>query len=114
MSTRERARKRITNRSPPGRGARRARAGGGSSLFKVGAREIGHLLDDDAAHFGFPKWRSRVGQGRIADHPVFAARPGFGARRIETEADVAGVIALLRLNDERVLARHGLPDQMAA
>ncbi len=39
---------------------------------------------------------------------------GHSARTIETEADVDDVIALLRLNDERVVARHGLPNQTAA
>jgi Family of unknown function (DUF5519) len=60
--------------------------------------------------FGAPLFE----QGRIGYHPVFPGRPGFGARRIETEADVEDVIALLRLNYERVVARHGLPDQAAA
>ena len=53
-------------------------------------------------------------QGRIDYHPVFPGRPGFGARRIETEGDVEGVIALLRLNYERVVSRHGLPTEAAA
>jgi hypothetical protein len=79
--------------------------------FRVGKREIGHLHGDHAAHFGFPKevWSSLFEQGRIDYHPVFPDRPGFGARRIESEADVDDVIALLRLNYERVVARHGLP-----
>src|SRR6266576_3400193 len=68
--------------------------------FKVGGREIGHLHGDHAAHFVFPKevWRSLFEQRRIDYHPVFPGRPGFGARRIETEADVEEVIALMRLN----------------
>jgi hypothetical protein len=45
---------------------------------------------------------------------VFPGRPGFGARRIESEADADDVIALLRLNYERVVARHGLPSEAAA
>jgi hypothetical protein len=36
--------------------------------------------------------------------------PGFAARRIETAEDVRDVIALLRLNYERAVAQHGLPD----
>jgi Family of unknown function (DUF5519) len=82
----------------------------GEFAFKVRSREIGHLHGDDAAHFRFPKaiWRELFEQGRIEYHPVFPGRPGFGARRIETDDDVADVIALMRLNYERVVERHGL------
>ncbi len=38
-------------------------------------------------------------------------RKGSAARRIEDEADVRDVIALMRLNYERVVTRHGLPAQ---
>jgi hypothetical protein len=34
---------------------------------------------------------------------------GPAARRIENVADVTDVIALMRLNYERIVARHGLP-----
>jgi len=83
----------------------------GEFAFKVGRREIGHLHGDHVAHFGFPKeaWSDLFAQGRIDYHPVFPGKPGFGARRIETDADVRDVIELLRLNYDRVLARHGLP-----
>ena len=88
----------------------------GEFAFQVGRREIGHLHGDHAAHFGFPKsvWQSLFEAGRIDYHPVFPDRPGFGARRIETEADVDDVIALLRLNYDRVIANHGLPGEEAA
>jgi hypothetical protein len=46
----------------------------------------------------------------IAPHPVFPQARGPAARRIETDADIQDVIALLRLNYERVLERHGLPE----
>jgi Family of unknown function (DUF5519) len=84
--------------------------------FRVGRREIGHLHGDQAAHFGFPKsvWQSLFEADRIDYHPVFPGRPGFGARRIETEADVEDVIALMRLNYDRVIASHGLPGEEAA
>jgi hypothetical protein len=87
----------------------------GEFAFKVGGREIGHLHGDRVAHFGFPKavWQELFDQGRIDYHPVFPGRPGFGARRIEDEADVRDVIELLRLNYDRVLARHGLPAGVA-
>ena len=52
----------------------------------------------------FPKsvWAVLVEQGRIVDHPVFPGRVGPGARRIEDEDDVRDVIALLRLNYDRI------------
>ncbi len=83
----------------------------GEFAFKVGSREIGHLHGDHAAHFGFPKavWRELIEQGRIDYHPVFPGGSGFGTRRIESDDDVDDVIALMRLNYERVVERHGLP-----
>jgi Family of unknown function (DUF5519) len=79
--------------------------------FRVGGREIGHLHGDHAAHFGFPKkvWEELFEQGRIGYHPVFPGKPGFGSRSIETADDVDDVIALMRLNYDRVVGRHGLP-----
>jgi hypothetical protein len=88
----------------------------GEFAFKVGSREIGHLHGDHAAHFGFPKaiWRELFEEGRIDYDPVFPGRPGFGARRIETDDDVDDVIELMRLNYERVVERHGVPASPAA
>ena len=76
----------------------------GEWAFKVGHKEVGHLHGDHAAHFVFPKsvWAELVEQGRIVDHPVFPGRVGPGARRIEDEDDVRDVIALLRLNYDRI------------
>src|SRR5882672_4286408 len=75
----------------------------GELAFQLGRREIGHLHGDRAAHFGFPKkvWAELRKQGRIAPHPVFPDKQGPAARRIEGEADVRDVIALLRLNYDR-------------
>jgi hypothetical protein len=83
----------------------------GEFSFKVGKREIGHLHGDHAAHFGFPKevWRTLHAQGRIVHHPVFPDQEGWAARRIAGEDDVRDVIALLRMNYDRVIARYGLP-----
>ena len=83
----------------------------GEFAFTVGRKEIGHLHGDHAAHFGFPKeiWTGLFEQRRIDYHPVFPGKPGFGARRIEDEADIRDVIELLRLNYDRVIERHGLP-----
>jgi hypothetical protein len=77
--------------------------------FRVGGRELGHLHGDYAAHFSFPK---KLGvslreQGRVVDHPVFPGKPGFGARAINEEADIRDVIALMRLNYDRIVAREG-------
>ncbi len=83
----------------------------GEWTFKVGKREIGHLHGDRAAHFGFPKevFAELFEQGRVGFHPVFPDRPGPAARTIEDQADVDDVIALLRLNYDRVAERYGLP-----
>jgi hypothetical protein len=43
--------------------------------------------------------------GRITDHPVFPGRVGPAARRIESQEDVDDVIALMRLNYDRVTSR---------
>jgi Luciferase len=114
--TRQRVSEQITEEvtSWPGIAAGPGRRG--EFAFKVGGREIGHLHGDYAAHFVFPRevWATLFEQGRIDYHPVFPGRPGFGSRRIETEADVADVIALLRLNYERTVERHGLPAGAAA
>src|SRR5437879_13767706 len=88
----------------------------GELAFKLGPREIGHLHGDHAAHFSFPKqvWAELMEQGRIVHHPVFPDAQGPAARRIEDEADVRDVIALLRLNYDRVVERHGLPAAASA
>jgi hypothetical protein len=78
----------------------------GEFAFKVGRREIGHLHGDHAAHFVFPKdvWAELVEQGRVGEHPVFPGKVGPAARRIAGEEDVRDVIALMRLNYERIAA----------
>jgi hypothetical protein len=83
----------------------------GEFAFKVGPREIGHLHGDHAAHFAFPKdvWADLFAAARIVHHPVFPGREGPAARRIADDADVRDVIALMRLNYDRIAARHGLP-----
>jgi hypothetical protein len=81
--------------------------------FRVGRRELGHLHGDHAAHFSFPKdiWAELFAQRRVVHHPVFPGREGPAARRIEDDSDVRDVIALLRLNYDRVVARHGVPGE---
>jgi hypothetical protein len=87
----------------------------GELSLKLGRREIGHLHGDHALHLGFPKavWYELHDQGRIDYHPVFPGKPGYAARRIETEDDVRDSIALLRINYDRAVAKHGLPEPAA-
>ena len=78
----------------------------GEFAFTFGGREIGHLHGDRAAHFGFPR---EVGaqlreQGRVGPHPVNPHSTKMAARGIEREDDVSDVIALMRLNYDRVAA----------
>lgn len=82
----------------------------GEFAFRVGHREIGHLHGDRTAHFFFPRevWVELEGQGRIERHPVFPDKQGPAARRIENEEDVRDVIAMMRMNYERIVsARRG-------
>ena len=69
----------------------------GEFAFRVGRREIGHLHGDHAAHFGFPKdvWHALFDRGGSTTTRS-SRNAGFGARRIETDQDVAEVIALMR------------------
>lgn len=79
----------------------------GEFAFRVGRREIGHLHGDHAAHFNFPKtvWSELIQQRRIEPHPVFPNAEGPAARRIRNDDDVADVLALMRLNYDRLTAR---------
>jgi hypothetical protein len=84
--------------------------------FTVGGRQIGHLHGDHAAHFGFPKdvgARLRE-EGRVGPHPVAPDKPAWAAKRIESDEDVLDVIELLRINYDRVVARHGIPEEVKA
>ena len=87
----------------------------GEFAFTVGRRQIGHLHGDRAAHFSFPKqvWADLFEQGRVVHHPVFPGKVGPAARRIDGDADVRDVIRLLRLNYDRIVARHGLAVEAA-
>jgi hypothetical protein len=83
----------------------------GELSLRLGRRELGHLHGDHAAHFSFPKdvWAGLVLAGRIVPHPVFPDAQGPAARGIENADDVRDVIGLMRLNYDRIVARHGLP-----
>ncbi len=83
----------------------------GEFAFRIGKREIGHLHGDRAAHFGFPPdvgARLRA-EGRVGPHPVAPEKTAWAARAIESDDDVSDVIALLRLNYDRAVARFGVP-----
>jgi Luciferase len=84
----------------------------GEFAFRVGRREIGHLHGDHAAHFSFPKavWGELFAAGRVVHHPVFPGKEGPAARRIADDGDVREVIALMRLNYERLAARQVVTD----
>ena len=77
----------------------------GEFAFWIGRREVGHLHGDHAAHFMFPKavWSQLQAQGRIEEHPVFPGKQGPAARRIRSDADVDDVIALMRINYDRLV-----------
>jgi hypothetical protein len=87
----------------------------GEFAFTLGRRELGHLHGDHAFHVGFPKevWQELYDAGRIDYHPVFPGKPGYASRRIETEDDIRDVIAMIRLNYDRAVERHGLPEEGA-
>jgi hypothetical protein len=78
----------------------------GEFAFTVAGREIGHLHGDRAAHFGFPRdvGAELRAAGRVGPHPVNPHSMKLAARRIEGDGDVAEVIALMRLNYDRVAA----------
>jgi Family of unknown function (DUF5519) len=80
--------------------------------FTLGRKELGHLHGDRVLHIGLPKpvWHELFDAGRIDYHPVFPGKPGFGARQLATQADVLDAIELLRLNYDRIVAQHGLPE----
>ena len=111
MTTTQTASERITEATTSWDGVTAGPGDRGEFSFKVGKREIGHLHGDRVAHFGFPKevWHELFDQGRIDYHPVFPGKPGFGARQIESAADVEDVIAIMRLNYDRAIERHGFP-----
>src|SRR3954468_6193732 len=106
MTTTRTASQQITDEvtSWPGVGAGPGRRG--EFAFTVGRREIGHLHGDHAAHFSFPKqvWAELREQGRVGYHPVFPDKEGPASRRIESDKDVDDVIALMRLNYDRMAA----------
>ena len=111
MGAAQRPSERITEEVTSWPGVEAGPGSRGEFGFRVGRREIGHLHGDRSAHFSFPKdvWAELHEQGRIGYHPVFPDHRGPASRAIRDEADVRDVIALMRLNYDRAVARHGLP-----
>jgi hypothetical protein len=79
----------------------------GELAFKLRGPELGHLHGDRSAHFFFPQdvWHELSAQGRITEHPVFPGRVGPAARAIRNDEDIRDVIAMMRLNYDRIAAR---------
>jgi hypothetical protein len=104
MSTTRTASEQITEEVTSWPGVESGYGKRGEFAFTVGPREVGHLHGDHAAHFAFtPELGAELReQGRIVDHPVFPGKPKYGARRIESDDDVQDVIALMRLNYDRI------------
>ena len=77
----------------------------GETSLRFGQCELGHLHGDGAAHFAFPVglWLGLIDEGHVDPHPL--GRAGLAERRIRTEADVADVIALLRLGYDHMVKR---------
>src|SRR5436190_7084658 len=104
MTNEQRASERITEEVTSWPGVEAGPGRRGEFAFTVDGKEIGHLHGDRAAHFGFPR---DVGaqlreQGRVGPHPVNPHSTKMAARPIETDDDVRDVIALMRLNYDRV------------
>ncbi len=78
----------------------------GEWAFTVAGHEIGHLHGDRVAHFGFPRdvGAALRAEGRVGPHPVNRHSTKLAARDIRSEEDVEDVVALLRLNYDRVTA----------
>ena len=114
-TTTDTASRRITEAVTSWPGVTAGPAGGASSAFRLGRRELGHLHGDRVFHVGFPKpvWHELFDQGRIDYHPVFPGKPGFASRQIASDDDVRDVIAMIRINYERAVEKHGLPQAVA-
>jgi len=81
----------------------------GAVAFVHGRREIAHLHGDHAAHFAFPRnvRAALIAEGRVGPHPALPDSLGLAARRIAGDDDVDDVIAMMRMNYDRIVARHG-------
>ena len=80
--------------------------GRGARQFRYGRVELGHLHGSSFADLPFPKKvrDELIAQGRAAVHDPLP-NSGWVRRQMESADDVSAVIALFRLNYERVQAR---------
>lgn len=78
----------------------------GGVEFRLGKVELGHLHGDYLADMPFPtKLRNQlIEEGRARPHHALPSS-GWVSRRIDDRSDVDDVIALFRLNYERLTAR---------
>lgn len=85
----------------------------GEFSFKIGRREIGHLHGDRTAHFGFPKGTGVKlrEEGQVGPHPIKPESFKLASRSIQGKSDIQDVIKLMRLNYDRIVEQHGLPDE---
>jgi hypothetical protein len=97
---------RITAEATSWPGVSAGRGSRGEWAFTVKGQSIGHLHGDRVAHFGFPRdIGARLRQeGRVGPHPINRHSTKMAAREIADKQDVQEVIALLRLNYDRITA----------
>lgn len=83
----------------------------GGVEFRLGKIELGHLHGDRLADLPFPtKVRDQlIEDGRAQPHHVLPDS-GWVSRAIHDSADVQEVIALFRLNYDRIMVRRQLPN----
>jgi len=75
----------------------------GGVEFRVGRRELGHLHGNHLADLPFPvAVRERLVRDGRADLHHILPESGWVSKRIRTDDDVVDVIALFRLNYDRV------------
>lgn len=82
----------------------------GGVEFRLGRVELGHIHGDHLADLPFPKTTrdELISSGRAEPHHVLPDT-GWVSRRIGSDADVEDVIALFRLNYQRVAKRRRAP-----
>ena len=82
----------------------------GAFAFTLGRRELGHLHGDRAFHAASRRRYGTSSTTRAASTTTRSSRasPARLHARSRSEDDVRDVIALLRLNYDRAVARHGL------
>jgi hypothetical protein len=113
MTQKQTASQRITEEVSSWPGVEAGPGARGEFGFTVAGHRIGHLHGDHVAHFGFPRdvGSELRAQGRVGPHPVNPHSTKLAARRIATEVDIQDVIALLRLNYDRVTTHQGHADE---